>query len=95
MIMKEMKMFFMRLEHRERLIERHKFYVDQSISRVIRQFDDIENESRGFMEEEGWLREIVRVSLVGDRSSHIMIFEMEAVNEGGNMLLEEMGSRPY
>lgn len=93
--MKEMKMFFMRLEHRERLIERHKFYVDQSISRVIRQFDDIENESRGFMEEEGWLREIVRVSLVGDRSSHIMIFEMEAVNEGGNMLLEEMGSRPY
>lgn len=93
--MKEMKMFFMRLEHRERLIERHKFYVDQSISRVIRQVDDIENESRGFMEEEGWLREIVRVSLVGDRSSHIMIFEMEAVNEGGNMLLEEMGSRPY
>jgi hypothetical protein len=93
--MKEMKMFFMRREHRERLIERHKFYVDQSISRVIRQFDDIENESRGFMEEEGWLREIVRVSLVGDRSSHIMIFEMEAVNEGGNMLLEEMGGRPY
>ena len=51
--MKEMEMFCMPREHRERLIERHKFYVDQSVSRIIRQFDDIENESLRFMGEEG------------------------------------------
>ena len=90
--MKEMKMFCMRREHREWLIERHKFYVDQSVSRIIRQFDDIENESLRFMEGEGWLRAIVKVPLVGDRNDYIMDLEMECVNEGRerNMLLEEM-----
>ena len=92
MIMKEMKMFCMRREHREWLIERHKFYVDQLVSRIIRQFDDIENESLRFMEGEGWLRAIVKVPLVGDRNDYIMDLEMEGVNEGRerNMLLEEM-----
>lgn len=92
MIMKEMKMFYMRRERREWLIERHKFYVDQSISRVIRQFDDIANESRRFMKEEGWLLAIIKVPLVGDRNDYIMDLEMEAVSEGRerNMLLEEM-----
>lgn len=90
--MKEMKMFCMRREHREWLIERHKFYVDQLVSRIIRQFDDIENESLRFMEGEGWLRAIVKVPLVGDRNDYIMDLEMEGVNEGRerNMLLEEM-----
>ena len=45
---KEMKMFCMRREHREWLIERHKFYVDQSMSRVIRRLDDIDNEPLRF-----------------------------------------------
>lgn len=80
--MKEMKMFCMRREHREWLIERHKFYVDQSISRVIRQFDDIENEALGFMEGEGWLRAIVKVPFVEDRSDYFMSLQMEVMNEG-------------
>ena len=90
--MKDMKMFCMRRERREWLIERHKFYVDQSISRVIRQFDDIENESLGFMEGEGWLRATVKVPFVDDRSEYFMNLEMEVINEGRerNMLLEEM-----
>lgn len=87
-----MKMFCMRREHREWLIERHKFYVDQSISRVIRRFDDIENEYLVFMEGEGWLRAIVKVPFVEDRSDYFMNLEMEVMNEGRkrNMLLEEM-----
>lgn len=90
--MKEMKMFYMRRERREWLIERHKFYVDQSISRVIRQFDDIKNESLRFMEDEGWLRAIVKVPFIDDRSDYYMTLEMEVMNEGRerNMLLEEM-----